>query len=70
MLQAQGEREENTLWSAAAALEESIYLMRRLLTDLSPEERTRMERQIEKRVQLAKETRSVIERLDSIAVQP
>lgn len=69
VLQAQGEAEENILWGAVASLRESIALMRRVLPDLPPEERAGMERRIEKRIQLADETRSVIERLDSLTVK-
>jgi len=66
ILEAQSDAEENALWSAVAALEESASLIRKMLPDAGPDSAVHLNRQIEKRLQLAKEARSIIERLDAI----
>jgi two-component system chemotaxis response regulator CheB len=66
ILQAQSEVEENALWSAVAAIEESITLIRRLLPHLPSTARKPFEEQIAKRFELAREARNIIERLDSM----
>jgi hypothetical protein len=54
------------LWPAVAALEESAGLIRKMLPESSSDAAGRLSRQMEKRLQLAKEARSIIERLAAI----
>jgi hypothetical protein len=68
VLHAQTEREENALWSAVAAMEESAILIRRLLPNLSESTAARLKGQIDRRLGLAKEARNIIERLDSLQI--
>lgn len=69
VLEAHSETEENALWSAVAALEESVVLIRRIVPDVaSSEEANRLEEQLKKRLELAQEARSIVERLDTIQV--
>jgi two-component system chemotaxis response regulator CheB len=68
ILQAHSETEENAVWSAVAAIEESITLMRRIMPHLPPTAAKRLEGQIEKRLELAREARRIIERLDSMQI--
>jgi two-component system chemotaxis response regulator CheB len=68
ILQAQSEVEENALWSAVVTIEESITLIRRLMPHLPSADAGRLEEQMEKRSQLAKEARRIIERLDSLQI--
>jgi len=64
LLEAHSETQENTLWSAVAALEESANLVRAVAPDLAPELAERLQRQAEKKKEQAEQIRRILEQLE------
>jgi two-component system chemotaxis response regulator CheB len=63
LLRAHAEAQESVLWSAVASLEQSMNLVRQVTPNLSAENIRLLETQAELKLQLAKEIRTMIERL-------
>jgi two-component system chemotaxis response regulator CheB len=68
LLQAHSEVQENALWAAVVALEESANLVRSLGPDLPPELLRTLERQAAEKMRQAAEIREILKQLEPFQV--
>ena len=69
LLQAHSELQEQALWSAVLALEESMNIVRAVVPEMAPAVAERLVIQAQKKVLQAAEIRKILERLDTFQTE-